>query len=379
MRLLTGKFCNLAVGGLGLMLAALPADAIMRWNEAKDQIYIKGSAVWVYDSNIYTNSENEADSIMRGSIGAEYRRQAGLIGVNADLSITIAEFSENKDEGFSNPDMRLEFTKDTGRTTGTLAFSGNRASRADPAANMRTDSWNYGADFRVKYPINDRHSFSGGYDWRRQDYLNNDFLVDLNSHSMAADWFYVFSEERDLFGGYRLRLSETSAGSKYADHSVSGGVAGRLIRGLNGTARVGYQIRKDLTGVGDTFSGFNATISGTWNLTRQASVTLRLGKDFSVTSTNISTDATTANLDLQYARTAKLVLGAGAGVGNTKFLGLEGGNREDTFFSAYARIQYSFSEKLIVSGTYSYFKNWSTQEFSDFARDSITFDATSRF
>ena len=105
---------------------------------------------------------------------------------------------------------------------------------------------------------------------------------------MSADWFYVFSEERDLFSGYRLRLSDTSAGSKFADHSVSAGVAGRLIRGLNGTARMGYQIRKDLVGVADTFLGFNATITGTWNLTRQISLTARFSKDLSVTSTNIS-------------------------------------------------------------------------------------------
>ena len=288
MRLPTGRFCNIVLGGIWLTLATLPLGAIVRWNEAKDQIYVTGSAIWVYDSNIFTNSEGVSDSIIRGSIGAEYRRQAGLIGVNADLSIAIAQFTENEDEGFSNPNMRLEFTKDSGRTTGTLAFSGNRASRADPAANMRTDSWNYGADFRVKYPISDRHSFSGGYDWQRQDYENNQFLVDLNSHSMSADWFYVFSEERDLFSGYRLRLSDTSAGSKFADHSVSAGVAGRLIRGLNGTARMGYQIRKDLVGVADTFLGFNATITGTWNLTRQISLTARFSKDLSVTSTNIS-------------------------------------------------------------------------------------------
>ena len=288
MRLPTGRFCNIVLGGIWLTLATLPLGAIVRWNEAKDQIYVTGSAIWVYDSNIFTNSEGVSDSIIRGSIGAEYRRQAGLIGVNADLSIAIAQFTENEDEGFSNPNMRLEFTKDSGRTTGTLAFSGNRTSRADPAANMRTDSWNYGADFRVKYPISDRHSFSGGYDWQRQDYENNQFLVDLNSHSMSADWFYVFSEERDLFSGYRLRLSDTSAGSKFADHSVSAGVAGRLIRGLNGTARMGYQIRKDLVGVADTFLGFNATITGTWNLTRQISLTARFSKDLSVTSTNIS-------------------------------------------------------------------------------------------
>ena len=366
-------------GAMGFLLFSVPATALVRWNEAKDQVYVKGTAAWIYDSNIYTNSDAEADSIIQGSVGAEYRRQAGLIGVNADVGFTIAEFGENADESFANPTMRVEFTKDTGRTTGTFAFNGNRSSRADPAANARIDSWNYGADLRVKYPVNDRHTFSGGLDWRRQDYENNAALVDLNTSSLSADWFYVFTEERDLFGGYRLRFSESSAGNKYADHSISGGISGRIIRGLNGSARVGYQVRKDLRGAGETFNGFNASMTSTWNFTRKISLSVRVSKDFNVTSTNISTDATTGNLDLQYARTAKLVLGTGIGVGHTKFLGLEGGDREDTFMSYYGRILYTFSEKLIISGTYSYFQNWSTLVFSDFERDSITFDASSRF
>lgn len=70
---------------------------------------------------------------------------------------------------------------------------------------------------------------------------------------------------------------------------------------------------------------------------------------------------------------------AGVGAGLTKFLGDEGGDREDTYFTAYARAQYTFSEKLSVGVTYSYFENWSTLPFSDFYRDSITFDASSRF
>ncbi|MDA8527923.1 outer membrane beta-barrel protein [Opitutaceae bacterium] len=366
-------------GVVGFLGASLPANALVRWNEAKDQVFVKGTVAWLYDSNIYTNAQGEADTIMQGSVGAEYRRQAGLIGVNADLGFTIAEFGENADDSFANPAMRVEFTKDTGRTTGTFAVNGNRSSRADPAANARIDSWNYGADLRIKYPVNDRHTFAGGLDWRFQDYQNNAQLVDLTTSSMSADWFYVFTEERDLFGGYRLRLSESSAGNKYADHSISGGVSGRIIRGLNGTARVGYQVREDLSGSGDTFTGFNASITSTWNFTRKVSLSVRASKDFNVTSTNIPTDATTGNLDLQYARTAKLVLGTGVGTGYTKFLGLDGGNREDTFLSYYGRIQYTFSEKLIISATYSYFQNWSTLLFSDFERDSITFDASTRF
>lgn len=359
--------------------AVVPAFGLVRWNEGKDQVHVRARVAWMTDSNIYYNASNESDTIMQGSLGAEYRRQAGIIGVNADLGISISDFAENVDESFTNPTMRVEFTKDTGRTTGTLGFTGFRDSRADPAANLRTDSWNYGTELRIKYPVNERHSFSGGMDWRRLDYTNNEFLVDLDTTSLSADWFYVFTPERDLFGGYRLRLSETSAGNRYADHSISGGIAGRLIRGLNGTARVGFQNRYDLTDGGNDTSGYNASISATWNFTRALALTGRISKDLNITSTNISTDVLSGNLDLQYARTAKLVFTGGVGAGITKFLGEAGGNREDTYFTAYGRVQYTFSEKLSIGATYSFFENWSSLPFSDFYRDSITFDAATRF
>lgn len=359
--------------------AVTPVYGLVRWNEGKDQVHVRARVSWLADSNIYYDSSNTSDNVLQGSLGAEYRRQAGLIGVNADLGVVVANFAENVDESFSNPTMRVEFTKDTGRTTGTLGFTGFRESRADPAANLRTDSWNYGAELRVKYPVNERNSVAGGVDWSRRDYTNNEFLVDLDTTSLSADWYYVFTPERDLFGGYRLRLSETSVGSRFADHSISAGIAGRIVRGLNGTARVGFQNRYDLTNSGNDTSGYNASISTTWNFTRELALTGRISKDFNVTSTNISTDVLSGNLDLQYARSAKLVFTAGVGAGITKFLGDAGNNREDTYFTYYGRAQYTFSEKLSVGVSYSYFQNWSTLPFSDFYRDAITFDASSRF
>ncbi|MCC5024080.1 MAG: hypothetical protein J6386_15405 [Candidatus Synoicihabitans palmerolidicus] len=84
-------------------------------------------------------------------------------------------------------------------------------------------------------------------------------------------------------------------------------------------------------------------------------------------------------LDLQYARGARLVFGTGVGAGINKFLGVAGAGRKDTYFSVYGRIGYTFSERLRLGLVYSYYKNWSTLAFSDFARQSVTFDASSRF
>lgn len=359
--------------------AAAPAWALVRWNEGKDQVFVTAQVSVTRDSNVYTSADAIADTIYATSLGLEYRRHAGLIGVNADFGVSQSEFSENPEEGFSNPSGRLEFTKDTGRTTGSLSLAAARSSRADPAANLRTDSWSYSAEALAKYSVSERHNLALGVSWRELDYINNPGLVDLTTIVMSADWFYVFTSERDLFAGYRLRLSETSAFSEYADHGFSVGVSGRILPKLNGTARVGYQLREGTGATTDSYEGYSAAISATWNLTKRASITGRVNKDFNTTSTNVTTDTLAFGLDAQYARTAKLAFAAGAGYGETEFLGTLGGGRSDTYVSAYAIIRYTFSERLRLGLSYDYFNNWSTEALSDFDRHLISFDASSRF
>ena len=369
----------LAIAVCALSWGAPHAHALMRWNEGKDQVFVTGNVTVGLDSNIYTAANSPSDTVITAKTGLEYRRQAGLIGVNANLGLTRGWYSENTSENYSNPDARIELTKDTGRTTGTVSFHAMRSSRADPAANVRTDSWNYGTELNARYPVSERHHVTGSFGWNRRDYIDNTALVDLTTSVLSADWFYVYTPERDLFGGYRLRISETSSLTTFADHSFSFGISGRILPKLNGTARAGYQVRNGLKGSSETFHGYNALASVTWNVTRKMNLRLTGSKDFSTTSTNITTDTTSLSLDGQYARTAKLSFGAGASTGLNKFLGTLGGGREDVFFSYYGMIRYTFSERLRVGVNYTYYQNWSTLDFADFERESLTFDASTRF
>ena len=55
----------------------------------------------------------------------------------------------------------------------------------------------------------------------------------------------------------------------------------------------------------------------------------QVGKDFSTTSTNISTDSLTANLNVTYAHNAKFSVFGNLGGGINKFLGVTGAGRRD--------------------------------------------------
>jgi hypothetical protein len=46
-----------------------------------------------------------------------------------------------------------------------------------------------------------------------------------------------------LIAGYRYRFSDTSRQTSTSDHALNVGLAGRLLRGVKGSLRAGYQVR----------------------------------------------------------------------------------------------------------------------------------------
>ena len=53
--------------------------------------------------------------------------------------------------------------------------------------------------------------------------------------------------------------------------------------------------------------------------------------------------------------------------------------RRDTFFSWDVGARYKMNEHLQVGATYTYFRNWSTFDFSDFDRQGFSVDISSRY
>jgi hypothetical protein len=353
--------------------------ALVRWDDSKNQIFVTAAGTLTYDSNIYTASGGDGDMITSGQVGLEYERRAGLIGVNASIGVTVAYFADNSDENFQNPSARLELVKDSGRTTGSVTTAVQRESRAEPAANFRTDAWNYETGGQFKYPVIDRYSISGGVKYWYRDYTGNPLLVDLTTYEANSDLLYAYTSERDLLAGYRFRVSETSADSTYEDHAVTFGVSGRILPKLNGSLRFGYQYRFGKGPSAEDDSSFTAAGSATWRINRRASLTGQISQDFGTTSTNVSINSLAASLDGQYAFTAHFTAGAGVGAGRNTFLGGLGNGREDVYTSAHLDAGYTFSEYLRLSVTYGFYHNWSTLAVSDFERHTFTFSASSRF
>lgn len=379
---------------LAPLLACPPASALVALNDGHDRIFITGTLSASHDSNIYANSDNRGDVIYSTRVVADYTRRAGWIGVNASAAVESAEFAELKEENYQNPSYTLEFTKQSGRTTGALSLSAARESRADAAVNVRSTSWNYASDLQFKYPIVGLYTLTGRFGYSAREYVGASILANLYTYHASADVLRILGPERDLMGGYRYRYSETSFDTTSTDHSLTLGIAGKLIRGLAGSVRAGYQIRSLDTPREDdgTFGSWTASGSVTYPFNKKTSVSAQLSKDFSITANDSSVDVTAASLDLQYAFSSRWSFGTAATWGRSRFQHdsararvrldaplLAGGPRVDTYASWDAGVTYTLNEHLQVAVTYVWFENWSTLAYADFARSSWTARVSSRW
>lgn len=369
----------LTAGGVLLHLSSSTAPALLKFNEGRDQLFATVSLSMGYDSNIFADSTNEGDIFTNTSLSLEYLRHAGLIAVNGSVAWNLGSFASNPSENFANPSLNLEFVKQSGRTTGSLAFGSSRQSQADPVVNQRIESWNHTAGLNWKYPVITRYSFAGSLGYGMLDYIDESTgLVDLETYSASTDLYYTYSSQRDLVGGYRFRLSETSGGGQSTDHSVTAGVSGKILAKLKGVVRGGYQIRKEEPS-GATHGSITAAASATWAVNKRFSLTGTLNKDFSTTATDSSVDNLSFNLDAQYAIRHQWALHGGVGVGQSEFLSGVDRGREDYYFTWNAGVSYTMNDHFKASLTYSYFQNWSNRSGSDFDRHSVSLNLTSRW
>ena len=360
-------------------LSSAGAFALLRFNEGRDQIFVNASTSIGYDSNIFANNNAVGDVVTNATLGLEYARRAGLISVNAHVDWNLGSFAGNSGSDFANPSMGAEFVKNTGRTTGAFTLAASQQSQADPNVNQRTDSRNFSAGLNWKYPIIERYSFAGSLDYGLVDYTDNATgLVDLNTYSASLDLFYAYTSQRDLIFGYRIRESDTSSGSNYTDHSLTGGISGKILAKLNGTVRAGYQIRQD-NGTGESFGSFTASASTTWTVSSRFTLTGTLSKDFSTTATDSSIDTLRFNLDAQYVFSSRWSLYNGIGVGYSSFLSGFDTGRRDHYFTWSTGINYSLNDHFKASLTYSYFQNWSNRTNSTFERNSLTLTLSTRW
>ncbi len=370
-----------AVAGLLLFGMAAPGlMALLRWNDGREQLFLILNSALSWDSNVFASADARSDTALTASATADYERRAGMLGINASAGAEVGHFFTYDSESYVNPRGSFELFKNSGRTTGSVLLSAGRESRADVAANVRAESWNYDAVLKVRYPVIHRYAIAGSFGYNFQDFTDNALLVDLTTWTASADVLYAKDSKHDLFLGYRLRLTESQLDTSSRDHAFTVGMSGRIAPKFNGTVRLGYQFR-DTSGPlrNEDFSALNAGIAVTWTLTRRLNMTGQISKDFATTSTDISNDAFISALDIKMNLNPKLNVFGGIGYGINDFLGSRGAGRRDEYTTVSVGGRYTLNDKASLSLTASHLDNSSNVSIADYDRDAVTFGLHCRF
>lgn len=367
---------------LSLAVSCSPAFGLVSLDDGHHQFFIQSSAGLAYDSNIFATADGAGDTSYNASLEIEYQRKVGLIGVDANLDWHFSRFSKFTGENFANPDLTAEFTKGSGRTTGSLKLDVKRESRAETEINLRTTSWNYNADLQVKYPVIERYSIVSELAYARRDFpSNNDGLFDLVTYAFNTDLFYALNSQRNLLVGYRFRSTETSADTTDTDHGLNIGLNGKILPKINGSARVGFQ-RRGIQRRGqpdESHDSVSANVAATWTLTSRWNVVGSLARDFTTVATDASVNTTSAGLTSQFAFNAKTVVYAGITYSHSNFLDTRLAGRRDDSASFDAGVSYALNAHFKLSVGYVYFVNWSTLATSDYDRHSFSINVSSRW
>ncbi len=368
----------LLLGSLVFALHLPSGRALLNIDGARNQLFVFGSVGFVYSSNLYSEATGRGDYSVNASVGMDLKRRAGIIAVNSTFKVDYQRFGKYTHENAVNPSFLLELNKTTGRTTGAFTLSAYRETRSDSAVNLRTSSWNFPVELNLKYPVNDNLYVTSGTSSLQRRYRDTAVLSNYTDYAEAIDAFYVYTSKLDLLGGYRLRVTQTARGADSTDHWFSIGATGGLYAKLNGTLRLGYQIRTE-QGSRENFSQVNALAALAWPITRKFTLSSQISRDFNTIATGASVDSSNATLRAIYAFSRKLEFASGVGYGRNLFLGRTLARRRDDVFSWDLGATYRFSEHLSLAASYSYFRNWSSSSFSDFDRQGLSFTLASRY
>ena len=168
---LPDAFQRALAAAIGLAVLLPDAHALLRLNRGKDLIHLTANGQLGWDSNLSSTANGQGDVLAVASVVADYQRRAGAIGLDAAVGLEAGHFQEYAAEDYLNPRASVEFTKSSGRTTGSWASSATRKSQGDVAASLRAESWDYDTTLNLRYPVIERYSITGSVGYARTYYL----------------------------------------------------------------------------------------------------------------------------------------------------------------------------------------------------------------
>lgn len=363
---------------LAALLASPQAHGLLTLEDGKAQVGVIGRAYFSWDSNVFNNSNEQDDTFQVLVAGITYDRNAGIIGVQGSAIWTFDFFNKFDDENSSNPTLKLTFIKAQGKTTGSLGFTYRQTSQADDAANQRTRLTESETRLVAQYPINERLSLTSTSEIADRGYKENAFF-DNSTFAQSLDAFMAYTSKLDVLAGYRYRFTNAQGQPDSIDHAFTVGVNGRLLPKVDGSLRVGYQLRDIRMAGAGTLDGVTATASLVWSPRNRVLVSTQISKDFSTTSTALSSDGLTWFNSVQFTTGNKIVLTAGVGYARSKYYSVDVHVRTDDYFYWRLGANYPITTNIAAEATFTSSENWSTLPFADYTKEFVSVGIAAKF
>jgi hypothetical protein len=363
---------------LAAFLASPQAFGLLTLEDGKAQVGVIGRAYFNWDSNLFNNANEQDDTYTVVIAGVTYDRNAGIIGVQGSAIWSFDFFNKFDDENSANPTLKLVFIKAQGKTTGTLGFNYRRISQADDAANQRTRLGEFETTLRVQYPLNERFSLTSTTEVTDRGYKDNAFF-DNSTFAQSLDAFMAYTSKLDLLAGYRYRFTDAEGQPDSADHAFTIGVNGKLLPKVDGSLRVGYQLRDIRMASADTLDGVTASATLVWAPRNRVLVTTQISKDFATTSTALSSDSLTWFNSVQFTTGSKISFTAGIGYARSKYYDIDVHVRTDDYFYWRVGASYPITTNITAEATFTHSENWSTLSFADYTKEFVSVGIAAKF
>ncbi len=363
-------------------MTAIPARALLTFNDGKDQIFTSATYSWGYDTNVFANTATRGSVTQAFSWGANYTRKAGVIGVNASIGMNAGQFVGIPGQDYDDPNITLSFNKGVGRTTGNLMIQAQKVNSPDPIANNRQVGWEYTAALNLRYPIIERFYITNVTTVGGSSYANRALFANQQSYSDGIDVNFVYDSKLDLRAGYGFALEKTHD-TTAIHHAFDVGANGTIAPQLSGSLITGFVIDQTSyssgKGKAETFTGLTATANLNWRFSRSLSFTGTAAKDFGISSTDVTTDSTTLGLTSETTLFKRFRTSVGVTYVGTSFLGRNGGGRRDTLWELVANVGTALTTHLRANLAYAYMVNYSNFSTARFIRETITLSVTATY
>ena len=205
----------------------------------------------------------------------------------------------------------------------------------------------------------------------QRNYEDDAALVDYSRHQRSLGLLLqVLLPSSDLLAGYCLQPGrEAGPYGRATDHWLSVGATGGILPKLTGTPARRLPTAQHGVGHARSLRSFQLFMAGlTWPVMRKLTVSLNALRGASAPSrpASPSTPSSFSRSSAPTPITGRLQFNTGLSTGVNDFLGVTQGGRRDTFFSWDTGFQYKMNEHFQFSGTYVYFRNWSSLPIGDY-------------